>query len=143
VSEQDIAVVRRALDAFARGDSEGFLSKLDPEIEWHPTPGSPVAGVYRGLDDVERLFRTWRDAWHEVDLVLEDPVEANGNVVATGHFHGITAGTAEEVDFRRTAVMTIRDGRIVRVVDYTDRAEALEALGETVPERRGGPGARA
>jgi ketosteroid isomerase-like protein len=125
---QAIEVVRGALDAFARGDAEAFLSRLDPEIEWHPTPGSPLAGVYRGVEQVAELFESWRQAWDEVDLELEDPVEADDNVVATSHFHGIAAGTGEGVDFRRTGVLTVRDGRIVRVVDYTERAAALTAL---------------
>jgi ketosteroid isomerase-like protein len=128
VAEQAIEVVREALDAFARGDADTFLSKLDPEIEWHPTPDSPYAGVYRGVEQVEELFERWRNAWHDVDLVLEDPVEADDNVVATSHFHGVSAGTGEEVDFRRTGLLTIRDGRIVRVVDYAERAAALTAL---------------
>jgi ketosteroid isomerase-like protein len=134
VSEQAIEVVRGALDAFARGDAEAFLSRLDPEIEWHPTPGSPFSGVYRGVDQVAELFESWRHAWHDVELELEDPVEAHDNVVATSHFHGISAGTGEEVDFRRTGLLAVRDGRIVRVVDYAERAAALTAL-----EERPGP----
>jgi len=35
MSEENVELVRRALDAFPRGDVEAMLLVLHPEVEWH------------------------------------------------------------------------------------------------------------
>jgi len=36
-----VEIVRRSYDAFARGDLDGVLGDMDPEIEWHQAQGLP------------------------------------------------------------------------------------------------------
>src|SRR5687767_8518212 len=56
MSQENVDVVRRALESFPRGDVEEMLSYLDPELEWHSAiVGGAEGNVYRGHDG----FRTW------------------------------------------------------------------------------------
>jgi ketosteroid isomerase-like protein len=67
------------------------------------------------------------DAWRiEVEEVIEgigDRVVAVARVVARGRGSGVP------LDQRLSSVITLRDGKIVRVDDYIERAEALEVAG--------------
>jgi ketosteroid isomerase-like protein len=127
-SEPQVEAIRKALGAFNSGDTEAFLDAFDPAVEWHPSSRSPFRGVFRGREGIAELFGNWREAWQEVRLDAEDPVGAGDQVAVTGHFVGIAAGSGERTEFRRTGVFHLRDGKIVRVDDYDDRAEALRAI---------------
>ena len=41
----------------------------------------------------------------------------------------LSASSGAEVEGRHFEVYTLRDGKVLRVDEYTDRAEALEAAG--------------
>jgi ketosteroid isomerase-like protein len=54
MSEGNIEIVRRALEAFNRGDMKAYFEAFDPEIEFHDLPTFPGVGVHRGIDDFRR-----------------------------------------------------------------------------------------
>ena len=49
-------LVRRGYDAFARGDTETMSQVLDPDVIWHAPGRSPLAGDFRGFDEVLAFF---------------------------------------------------------------------------------------
>ena len=57
---QNVDVVRKGYEAFGRGDIDGLLEQLDPDVEWR-TPGPedlPTAGQRRGHAAVQEFFQT-------------------------------------------------------------------------------------
>jgi ketosteroid isomerase-like protein len=67
MSEENVELVRRALEAFPRGDMEEMLSFMDPEGEFHSAiVGGAEGNVYRGHEGfsqvVCRLVRELRGA---------------------------------------------------------------------------------
>jgi ketosteroid isomerase-like protein len=55
--QQNVDVVRQVYGAFGRGDLEGILGLLDPEVTWR-TPGPsdlPTAGMRRGVNAVREF----------------------------------------------------------------------------------------
>jgi ketosteroid isomerase-like protein len=51
MSGENVEAVKRAFDAFNRGDLDAMLKDLDPEVEWHPMFQMLLGGegtVYRG-----------------------------------------------------------------------------------------------
>lgn len=49
-------LVRRGYDAFATGDTKTMRQVLDPDVIWHAPGRSPLAGDYRGIDEVLGFF---------------------------------------------------------------------------------------
>jgi len=41
MSQENVEIVRAALDASSRGDTGGFIAALDPAIEWTPVKEDP------------------------------------------------------------------------------------------------------
>ena len=61
MSRETVEVVRRAYEAFNRGDLEAMFADAAPEFEYVATDAIPGAGgVYRGPEDFsEFLDRRW------------------------------------------------------------------------------------
>src|SRR2546426_4833571 len=45
----NVDIVKRSYEAFARGDMNGVLADVHPEIEWQQAQGLPHGGVYHGV----------------------------------------------------------------------------------------------
>jgi ketosteroid isomerase-like protein len=104
---------------------------LDPEIEWVPVTESLLAvGSYRGFDGVRRFWGEFLSAWerYRVETLRFD--DAGDQVAVVVHIVGRTHGL--EVDETRSSLLTVRDGRVVRV----------ESFAEPDAARRCGCGAR-
>ena len=76
MSEENVDLVRRLLDMFARRDHEGVFEFYDPEIEWDATTAREsipdLADVYRGHDGVRLYWRRWLSAWRDVEFEIQD-----------------------------------------------------------------------
>ncbi len=135
MSKENVEIVRRIYAAQARRDAAAVLALYDPEIVadfsrvgfgW----GNRTQDVCRGIEDLRTLYRDWYEVWEDYEELLEELLDAGDQVVtvATGHGRGRASGV--EVDLKHQAgVWTIRDEKVVRVVWFPTRAEALEAAG--------------
>ena len=118
-------VVRRMLEAYVAGDLEKALADADPEIVWNPVEETPR----QGHDAVRENLRRWETDWEDLRTVPEEFLDAGERVVVTVHFAGRGRGSGIAVDARLYAVWTVHDGKAVRMDEFTERAEALEAAG--------------
>jgi ketosteroid isomerase-like protein len=62
-------------------------------------------------------------------VTVEETIDAGDRVVLSAHHRGRGRGSGIKVDARFYEVYTLREGKIVRVDEFTERAEALEAAG--------------
>jgi ketosteroid isomerase-like protein len=130
MSEDNVETVRRATDAFNRGDLEAFLANFAPEAEWHP-PGQFVdRDVYRGHAELRQFWTETREDLEELSTNVSE-IRAVGDDKVFVAAVGGGRGKRSEARFEQPLwyVMTVRDGLIVLVEDYPDSAQALEAAG--------------
>ena len=87
------------------------------------------ATTVRGHDElvcwIKRWLDAWDDAWDEVDEIIE----AGDVVVAAVRVHGRGRRSGMEISQRLFDVFELRDGRILRIREYLDPDQALEAAG--------------
>jgi ketosteroid isomerase-like protein len=131
MSPEDLETVRRAYDAFARGDLETLRTFLAPGIEWRTTPEVPFMGNYAGIDEFLRGMGEWTSAFDDVTTEVEEMIDAGETVVVGHRMRGRGRDSGVEVDLRLWQVVTVRDGKLAVMRDYTSRDEALAAGGET------------
>lgn len=62
MSQQNVELTRRGLEAFNSRDVDAAIALCDPNIELHSAL-SEIGGVYRGHDGLRRYFRDLEDAW--------------------------------------------------------------------------------
>ena len=134
MSQENVDLLRALFEAVARRDTATVQALYDPEVEWDNTRG-PLQGlierkVYRGYDGIRQWWREYRDPWESVWDEVEELIDAGDQVVSvqTSHARGRASGVA--VDLPHFAlVWTFRQGKILRVVLFTSRADAVEAAG--------------
>ena len=123
----DLAVVRGAYEAFGSGDIDVLTSLLHPEIEWRTTAEVPFLGTYRGVDEFLRGMNEWTDAFDDLTTSVEEMTEVGEHVLVCHRMHGRGTGSGAEVDLVLWQLVSVRDGQLVRMYDYSSRDEALEA----------------
>lgn len=70
MSQEDVEIVRRAMDAFNRRDADGFAQFTTPSFEWLPAlPSALDAPSYIGHAGVRRYFAEIEDTWDQLTLV--------------------------------------------------------------------------
>ena len=86
MSQKIVEAHNRAIEALNRGDVEGMLEDLDPEVEWHPAMQAFFVGepVYRGHGGVRALFRDFYAAFDEIHIEPSEVRDLGDQTVATG-----------------------------------------------------------
>jgi ketosteroid isomerase-like protein len=120
--QNDVEVVRRLFSAFDGQEWAVALDLLDRNVEWSPTEGR-----YHGHEGVVSAMAEWLEPWEEHTVEAEEILEAHDRVLAVVHLTGRGAGSGLEVDQRFFQLYDVREGRIVRMVEYVTRAGALDA----------------
>ena len=131
MSEEDVEILRQGFEAFARGDVEAVLARLDPDVDWRPAI-APILGVdaVRGRGAVRDFFR--RELFDGFDEFRAEPVayeDLGDAVLVTVRYVGRGESTGLEIDQTFASLYWLQDGKTVRMRDYPTRAEALEAAG--------------
>jgi ketosteroid isomerase-like protein len=130
VASGNSELVKRGYAAWNRGDIEGVLSFLDPQIEWRGYTHIPESGTLEGRDEVKAWLERFLDAWEQLEIEVTELIDAGEQVVALVRFRGSGKGSGVPVEGGTDAhVWTVRDGRIVAVTLYQGTREALKAIG--------------
>ena len=84
MSQQNVEIVRRHLDAYSRRDLKLLraLSDPDPEIDWSSSQGV-LAGVYRGLDEAMRFYTDWFETFQMTVAEPDSFADVGESVVVT------------------------------------------------------------
>ena len=131
MSQENVEIVRRWLDAFNRKDIEGCLELAHSQAEIDVSrASSPYAGVYRDLNAMRELLEGYFDAWESLVWRPERLVEYGDQCIVMP-FRATASGSTSgvQVETKATVIWTLRDQRIVRMQLFNSDAEAYEAAG--------------
>jgi ketosteroid isomerase-like protein len=128
VSQANIDFVRGVFDAVNRQEWETVLAFYSRDTEWDDRDLRPEGAVHRGIDamraEMSAWFGTWANYWQEIEEIAGD----GDQVAVVIHESGEGKGSGAAMDQRIGALITVRDGQIVKTRLYRDPAEALEAV---------------
>ena len=129
MSEENVEIVRRAIEAWNRRDLKAVqaLWSPDAEVDWSRANG-PFRGVYRGQDEVAGFWNEFWSTFEAVEVELSDFRETGPHVVASNTAH-MRGRDGVEVIARSTFVYTVENGLQTRLQMFQEREEALEAVG--------------
>ena len=132
MSDENVDVLRRLLDAFNRRDRRAWLELADPGVENIPPRDWPESDPTRGREAVWDFYVEAFETWEQAAIVPVELIDAGDDEVVT-HLRGEMRGQASGADviWSFWQVSTFRDGKALRVEWFADRAEALEAAGLT------------
>jgi uncharacterized protein len=124
--QENVELVREIIAAVPDWDEVSALLHPDARFDQSRIPDG---GVYEGRDACGRFFERWFGTWDEIRLTPERFIEDGDHVLALMTIDGRGKGSGVPVVIRSADLWTIRDGTIVSLVGYPDRAEALADIG--------------
>jgi ketosteroid isomerase-like protein len=131
MSEENVEILRRGFEAFARGDIDAVLDVVGPDPEW--APGIlPVMGgnAIRGKNALRRFFV--QELWEAFDEFRAEPLsfeDLGDSVLAPTRYVARGERSGLEIEQTFFSVYTFREGKIVWFRDFETRSDALAAAG--------------
>jgi ketosteroid isomerase-like protein len=129
MSQENVDVVRRGIDAFNRRDLPALLGDFDQDVEWVEDQRYPGAETFRGRSGVERSLGKWWDAFGESAVQIEGTIDLGDRVVLYGRVRARGHDIDVEVEAPFGGLCEFRSGKAVRVQTFGSRADAVEAAG--------------
>jgi ketosteroid isomerase-like protein len=129
-AEAQIEVVRKAIDAFNRRDTEAMVALGADDFEYDWTRSiAPNRGIYRGLDGMVEFVEDQWTAFEEIRIEPSEYLARGCHVVVPATVHGRGRGGVA-VSANSAQVFTFEEGRLMRITLYQGLDEALAAASE-------------
>lgn len=132
MAQENVEIVRRSLEAFARGDLDAAFAAHAPDTEWRTAADEPDQHTYRGIDGLRSLAGSLAEAWEDrFDDVteFEEFIDRGEWIVVPWSARVRGKGSGIPMKVTETYAVRVEAGRIVRVEEYRSKEEALEAVG--------------
>ena len=133
MSRENVEIVRSIYEAVARRDTATVFTLYDADIEIDSSrlPESELSGsgLIRGHEGLRRWFRDWSEAWESFEDDCEELIDAGEQVISVVTRRGRGRASGAETTAPRVGVWTIREGKVIRMVWFPTRAEALAVVG--------------
>jgi ketosteroid isomerase-like protein len=130
-SQENAAIVRSMYAAFSGLAQSGEIASyvathFDADCEYRPVEeASAIRGHNALMRWIERWLEAWDDTWDEIDEIID----AGEMVIAAIRVHGRGRKSGMEISQPLFDVFELRDGRVLRISEYLDPDQALEAAG--------------
>jgi ketosteroid isomerase-like protein len=128
MSGDRLAILRSAVEAFNRGDWDGFLAHVNEGFTLDLSRATgPEHGVFT-VADTRALLERFAESWESVEIEIHEMTEVGEHVVAPQTMHA-RGRDGIDVPSRVTWVWTFGGSEIVHATMYQDSDDALEAVG--------------
>ena len=127
--EQAELTLRKAYDAFNRGDFDAAVESVHPEIEWERV--AEVEGKVHGREAVRQFMQPDVFASQKAEIV-EITSHEGDKLLVHARFKGSFSGSGIELEQAGWQLWTIRDGLGGKLEVFLDRDQALEAAGPEI-----------
>jgi ketosteroid isomerase-like protein len=126
MSGENVRLVGRFYERWNEGASMADL--LDPQFEWVQSADAVEPGTHEGITEARAGVAKIREIFPEFRIAPERYVEVGEEVVVPYRARARSA-SGVETDFTGSHVWTVRDGKLVRLRDFSAAQEAFDAVG--------------
>jgi ketosteroid isomerase-like protein len=129
MSQENVELVKRLLDAFNAKDLDRFTGLTTPDFEWSPSMVAIEGEVFVGRAGIEAYFGRMTDGWDSFrveDGVLRD---LGSRVLWSGRLEGRGRISGAPVSAPLDILYELRDGKISSMRSFLDHDDALKAAG--------------
>lgn len=129
LTQGNVAIVRRAYEAFRERDVEQLMSIATPDFVLRASAATD-GGEHHGPRAMEEILQAIRDRWEDFRLEPLEFYESGNRVLVLGTI--LTRGKDEEgIASTAGQVWTLEDGKVVLLEAFLDSDSAIRAAGLT------------
>lgn len=129
MSEENVATVRQAFEAWNAGDVEAVIGLLDPQFEFVPFRSQLHGAPYLGAEGMRQFARDAADDWEYLRIVPGEFRDAGDHVLMFASFDARGRTSGVHVEFPAAWVARLRSGKLLHLRAYSDHEAALAAAG--------------
>jgi ketosteroid isomerase-like protein len=129
MSQENVEIVRGAVEALQAGDDERVLEHFHEEIEIHEPPAMPGARVRRGHSGYRESRVSLEETFREIAYAPVEFIEAGERVLVVVRYQGRARQSDLPVDLLVYWLYALRTDKVIRVDMFFERDEALKAAG--------------
>ena len=130
MADRNVEIVRQVYECVNERRWDRLAELLDPGVAQYGTVGGLEEGsVTRGRSEITQMYESEADAWDRQRIEPERLIDAGERVVVLQCEYQRGRSSGLELVVETAAVVDLRDGRVVRIQGYMDRAAALRAAG--------------
>ena len=127
MSQENVELIREGFAAHNRGDLDALTQLSDEDVVFETL----LLGTHHGNQAIRLIYEENRKALSGYTVDPVELIDAGDQVIAVAQVNGVspTSQIAMSERDRFAFVFTIRNGRVVREQAFSNREEALEAVG--------------
>ena len=130
MSEENVELITRMYRAWNSGDMAALVDAFDANVEVRPALSAFLAStVYRGHEGVAAWYEETYEPWAELHAEPKRFIDAGERTVVVAALRARVPGGRVDVEGEIAQVVTVRDGRIVRLDGYEEPGAAFAAAG--------------
>jgi ketosteroid isomerase-like protein len=129
VSQENVEIVRRMLEAYARGSFAAAAEFAYPDLEMRFSASHPLSGTFSGAGAAQAMtdfVKSFDDLRGEAEQIIDAD---DDRVAVIYRQRGRPRGSMIEFNELWGIVFTLRDGKVARMEWIDTPAEALKAVG--------------
>ncbi len=112
MSQENVEIVRRVMEAWNRQDIEGILALTDPEAEYVNAPTAVEPGTRRGHDGLAAVARTQWESLPGARQEIDRLHDRGDEIISVGRVSRLMPGSDARIDNPILLSWTIRDGLV-------------------------------
>jgi ketosteroid isomerase-like protein len=129
MSQENVEIVRRFLEAYNSRDFEAINELIDPTFEFR-SRFVGIESVHRASEGFPATyFEMLDEAYDRFEVALDEFIDAGAAVLTAGHAQWRGKASGAEGETPVLPAFWLRAKKVFRAETFTDRAEALEAVG--------------
>jgi ketosteroid isomerase-like protein len=129
VGREQVETVKRAFDAWNRGDVDEMVSDATPDTEYAISERNPNSRLLRGREEIADYLRDWHDTVRELHFETREMRDAGSTVVVIGTMSGHVGDDGPKITAELAFVLHFEGTVVVRTEEYLDAPQALAAAG--------------
>jgi ketosteroid isomerase-like protein len=130
MSQANVKLMRKGIDAWNQREADLWLSYAAPEIEWIPAgPAAVERAVYRGYEEVASGLASVWETWEVFEFEESQVRDLGDSVLWLGAVKMRGGASRVELDQEFALHSLVRDGRFTRVQAFLSWQGALETVG--------------
>jgi ketosteroid isomerase-like protein len=127
--DANVKLVKDCYAAFQRGDIKAILANIDDSMEFviPGSPAVPLSGTYRGIAGMQQFFDEHAKTMDFTSFEPHEYIAQGDRVVAIVHYEGRYHSTGRTFSGDSCMIWTIRNGKAVRFLEFTDTEQLARA----------------
>ncbi len=132
MSHENVEIVKGLYDAFSRGDVEGVLGVMSPDIVWNEADDFPYAdrNPYHGpMAVAEGVFGRTASEWDGFGAEMSEIIDAGDTVIALGRYVGTFKATGKPQRTQVAHVWRLQGGIVTGFQQYANTLHVARVTG--------------